>query len=273
MKFKFLFITFNIVLITTFLFIFFIPLAILGTNFTKNFWNSNWILFLIFLFFIVLINTLFIKNRRLLLLLEAEDWPALTMFLEHKIYVKKHISKRSVKMLCDSYMVLSDFAGVQRLSVFVSKEKPSVFIKCLLSFSAVLVVQKKPSEAAMLIESYADAKSVQKSQWIQWYYAFAVYATHDYEKAQKLFCGVLQNTSNTIIAALCVFLLEDRISLHTADSYAAITSTVTNRKTEIITKFSLPAFEKAIECEKTDLPIVVLSSLLDDTKKYFYEKK
>ena len=73
MKFRLIFIVFNVVLVISFLVIYVTPLLILGWSYTRIFWANNWYLPVIFVGIIGVLNAYFASNRKLFRLLENED--------------------------------------------------------------------------------------------------------------------------------------------------------------------------------------------------------
>ena len=88
MKFKVLFITFNIVLFLSFLTIFLLPFFILDGSFMLEFWSKNWYFGLIFIIILGIVNAAFISNWKMLSFLEREDWPALSSCSKRKLSEK-----------------------------------------------------------------------------------------------------------------------------------------------------------------------------------------
>ena len=64
MKFRTIFILFNVVIIVSFLFVFLLPLFLLGPESSLGFWKGNWYLALFFLALIAGLNAFFIVNRQ-----------------------------------------------------------------------------------------------------------------------------------------------------------------------------------------------------------------
>ena len=115
MKFKFLVIIFNILIIFFLSAVAVLPLALLGRDFAFTFWRSGWPLAGVLLIALIVLNVFFLSNRRLFRLLEREDWPALVDYLEHVVLGKRQYSSRKVRLLLNSYLVMSDSPAVLRL--------------------------------------------------------------------------------------------------------------------------------------------------------------
>ena len=82
MKFKTIFIIFNVVIVFSFLFIFFMPLFLLGGDYFVDFFFNNWFIGILFVITLFIFNFYFLQNWQLFRLLENEDWNKLIEFLE-----------------------------------------------------------------------------------------------------------------------------------------------------------------------------------------------
>ena len=72
LKFKIIFISFNILLVFSFLIIFLLPVFMLGSEYALQFLQSSWWVAVIFLVILVFINLIYFLNRRILTYLEDE---------------------------------------------------------------------------------------------------------------------------------------------------------------------------------------------------------
>ena len=126
MRFKTIFIIFNIVIIISFLFIFFMPLLLLGVGQFDDFLAKNWISGVLFVLALGGFNAYFIRNWRLFELLEKEDWQSLIAYLEEAIYDKRRINRRHTKILINSYLVTSNTDAILKLGAFLSEQKPEI---------------------------------------------------------------------------------------------------------------------------------------------------
>ncbi len=77
MKFKAIYILFNVVLVVSFLVIFLMPVFLLGSDYFSLFWTRNWVIAVVFVVTLAALNTYFLLNWGLFTRLEREDWPGL----------------------------------------------------------------------------------------------------------------------------------------------------------------------------------------------------
>ena len=132
MKLKVLIIIFNAVLLTIFFTVLSFSFFTAGTEFIGNFFKNYWIFILFFLILFVGMNIFFITNWKLITILESEDWPALSLYLETEIFEKHHFTAKKVRLLCEISILLGDFEILRRLERVLEDNKPE-YIKTFAS--------------------------------------------------------------------------------------------------------------------------------------------
>jgi hypothetical protein len=125
-KFKTIFIIFNIVLILSFSIIFLAPLVMLGREYLGYFAARSWIVAVFFLVTLTAINAYFLSRWRLFSLLEKENWTELALFLEKRIFGRRRIRTGEVKMLINAYLIGSDLDKLTRLEQALERDKPGL---------------------------------------------------------------------------------------------------------------------------------------------------
>ena len=121
MKFKFIFILFNILIIFSFLMIVILPIIVFDSEYAALFWKGKWYFSLVFIAVIAGLNIYFINNWKLFSYLENENWPGLIDYLEDQIYNKKKISKRRVLLLINTYLLHSGIEKLEKLAVVIKE--------------------------------------------------------------------------------------------------------------------------------------------------------
>ena len=147
MKFKYLIIIFSILIVILVLITALLPALLEGHEFAVNFKFMLLPLILIITLLLTCIIVFFILNYRLFSLLEREDWPALSYYLENKIYTKNRYSARKVRLLAGSYLVILDYASVFNLENRAQSAKPSVIEKNALIFGTARILSGRQKEA------------------------------------------------------------------------------------------------------------------------------
>jgi hypothetical protein len=216
MKFKYIFIIFNILIILVLLVIAFMPVIVLGPDFAGRVWSSIWPLALILLVVMAGLNVFFLLNRRLFKLLEREDWPALVDYLEHRVMDTGRYSGRLVKLLANSYLIMSDSAGVLRLEKKLSREKPVFIEKNALVFGAARILGNDAAGAADFFQERLEKGRSADVQWIRWYYGFSLLLSGAFGKAEAEFRALAAAGNDAIVTGLSSWFLSDALLKYSA---------------------------------------------------------
>ena len=209
MKFKLIFIIFNITLLFFIAFILILPMALLNSTFAASMLHMNWPFLLILVIILAGFNLFYFTNRRLFFLLEKEDWPALARYLEDKVIRQGKYSPRLVRLLANTYLVLSDAASVINLENKVAIAKPGIVNTNALVFGTARVLGGDLSGAVRFFKTRMETGKSGNSDWIHWYYGFAMLLDRKYEQAEKEFNFLARMSKDAIIAGLSSFFLAD----------------------------------------------------------------
>lgn len=162
LKFKYLIIVFCIIIIITVLITILLPKLLAGPLISVNLFNIILPLVIIMVLLLIGVFIFFLSNYRLLSLLEREDWPALSYYLEQKVLVKGRYSNRKVQLLASSYMVVSDYASVLKLENKAIHAKPAVVSKNALIFGIARILSGDQKGAAAFFKTYMDRGNPKK---------------------------------------------------------------------------------------------------------------
>jgi hypothetical protein len=210
MKFKYIFIIFIIFIILFLLVIVVSPVLILGPDFAQKFFVSAWPLILVLIAALAVLNVFYLSNRRLFLLLEREDWPALVDYLERRLYDRGSYSSRLVKLLVNSYVIMSDSPAVLRLEKKLALAKPVLVEKNALVFGSARILGGDAPGAAAFFHEHLEKAGKKNAQWLKWYYAFSLLLARKFDEAEKEFL-VLALADDALIAGLSAWFLSDTL--------------------------------------------------------------
>jgi hypothetical protein len=174
LKFRTLYILFNAVIVAAFLFIFLMPLALLGVDYFRLFAQKNWIAGVLFLVTLIIINGYFALNWKLFRLLEREDWPALIRHLEDSIRRRGRLSKSSCRLLLNAYLITGNTEPIAALEARVRRDRPGLLSALALSFGLPYLLRGDPQAAAGYFGPLAAQRGVADRGWIRWNYAFSL---------------------------------------------------------------------------------------------------
>jgi hypothetical protein len=171
---------FNI-LFVTFLVIAVIFVIFWGKDQTVALQQIAWPLGIALILSLSVINVIFWMNRKLLGLLEDENWLALTAYLEKKLYENRRYNSRYVRLLTQSYLATENYEGVINLKNRLAAAKPAlVEDNALLLGTAYLLGGNTAAAAEFFGERLEKGKP---GDWLRWYYGFSLLLTGSYERA------------------------------------------------------------------------------------------
>jgi hypothetical protein len=220
LKFKSLFIIFNISIIFFLLAAGLLPLFILGTAFAGDFWASGWPLFLLLILALAALNGYYMSKRRLYYLLEREDWPALQDYLEQRVLSRGKYRSRLVSLLANTYLVMSDSAAVTALENKTAIANPPLIESNALVFGTARILEGDMAGAVdffslRLSRGKANLPRAAKNlPWIRWYYGFSLLLNRQFEKSAAEFMALAAEASDALITGLSAFFLADTLQKH-----------------------------------------------------------
>ena len=194
---------------------FFMPLLILGKDLALGFWRSGWFLAPLIFLALGLIDIYFALNYKIYTLLEKEDWPALIQELENKVLQKNRYSSRLVRLLINSYLVLSDVNSVTELEKRLSITKSSLINENALSFGAARILSKDYQGAVEFLASKYTRESRNKgsdAEWLRWYYGFSLLLSRRFDEAADVFILLAREGRDGIPAGLSAYFLSENLA-------------------------------------------------------------
>ena len=272
MKIQSIFILFNAILVIFIVLIGFFPTLILGADMASFFWRNNWFLLLVFVFILAAFDVFYFSHRRLYSLLEKEDWPALAHYLEDKIFRQGKYSKRLVRLLANSYIILSDSSAVINLESKASIVKASLVDDNVLVFGTAMILGKDFPGAVRFFEARLGTVKPALRIWVAWYFAFSLLLNRQYEKARVEFSRLVLASDDEVITGLSAFILANTI-MKALPEYKLVLESITIDGRNKALK-ALPQekdWEREIGRIKTEVHALVLSKILLETGQWLYE--
>jgi hypothetical protein len=218
LKFKPIIIAFNAVIVVFLIIVFLVPFLVLGKELAASFWQSSWFLAPVLFALLIGIDLYFALNHMVFALLEKEDWPALVQELERRVLRKKNYSPRLVKLLANSYLVLSDAASVNALEKKLSAVKPVLVNANALIFGAARILAGDNRGAVEFFEARLPGTGNRSSgisgadrEWISWYYGFALLMDRRFGPAADRFSVCAEMSRDGILAGLSAYFMDDTL--------------------------------------------------------------
>ena len=264
MKFKIIFILFNIVILVSFLVIYFMPLIMLGWDYTKVFWSRNWGLPVLFVAIIGLLNAYFVFNWKLFTLLEREDWPSLITYLERRIFEKKIIITQQVRILVNAYLVRSDLDAIAKLEEFIKEQKPNVLSRFALIFGLPYLLRNDSDEMAAYFAGFVGQKG-KDGTWIRWNYAFALVLQGKKDEAEQMLGGVCAEQGEPVLSLLSAYLLE---SLQPEDGSRR--RLVEDGRNRLKKRYTPTLWAREVEKSRNNVQVVILAKLVEEATDWLF---
>lgn len=268
MKFKTLFILFNLVIVISFLIIYFMPLFMLGWEYTSIFWAKNWFLPVIFVAVIGGLNAYFIRNWKLFRYLEAENWDELKVYLEEQIYDKNRFRGQFIRVMVNTYLVKSEVENIQRLEAHLADKAPEVRKKFALLLGIPYILSNNSVKMKEYFKEFLNEKQGKEGLWIKWCYAFACFTGEDKENAKYLLLELSEQQQDPVLRLLTIYLLE---AFRNDDP--DIGPIVDRHVGEIKSAYTASTWEREIEKGKKEIFLVILSKLISDATEWLFRKE
>lgn len=274
MKFKMIFILFNTIILLFLVCVFVLPILILGAEFTGVFWRSAWPLGVILFLILLGMDSFYLYNRRLFYLLEREDWPALVQYLENRIFKQKRYHAPLVRLLANTYLVLSDYRAVLSLENKIAIARPSLVDANVLIFGTARILGKNYEEAARFFEGKAGKVKPGTAAWVRWYFGFALLLNRWFSQAADRFAEIAKESNDVVLTGLSSYFLA-----------VSLAGTLPSRSLELMAaamdgrnrvRAALPvqtAWNKETAKIRSEVYAVVLSKYIDETSEWLYIKE
>jgi hypothetical protein len=223
MRFKTIFLVFNLVIVASFLFIFFMPLLLLGGDQFGEFVSRNWASGLLFAAALVGFNAYFLRSWRLFELLEREDWAGLITHLEKQVYEAGRITRRNLKILINSYLVTSKTEEINRLQAHVAERKPGLAAALAIPFGVPHLLLNRPLDAERYFGRMMASAGPRDRKWLSWSHAFSLLQMREVEAARSEFGTLVEDHKDPFLFLLSLYML-DSLAGKESDERAALQS-------------------------------------------------
>jgi hypothetical protein len=231
LKFKFLFLFFNFMIIAFLAIVVCMPLIILGDDLSSllrgSLWNSLWPLVVLLACALITLDVYYLFNRKLFRLLEREDWPALVEYLEMRVLRQGRYSGHLVRLLANTCLVMSDSGAVRNLENKLALVKPALVERNALTFGAARILGKDYEGALRFFAARDKGLDGPRSpfpwslpfldggrtgQWLVWYHGFSLLLGRRFAEAAGKFSLLAREARDPVVAALAAWFLVDNLS-------------------------------------------------------------
>jgi len=271
LKFKLIFIISNIALLLFLASLVFVPYYILGSSLSASFWRMNLPLILVWAALFSVLYIYYFDNKKLFLLLEKEDWPALICYLEERIISKGRYSSRLVRLLANSYLVLSDSASVMNLENKTAINKPALVDANVLVFGTARILGNDIAGAVHFFKTRKETAKAALKDWVSWYYGFSLLLNRQNEEAIKEFSNLASHSTDGVVTALSSYFLQQNIFAllpQFRQEFRGVSEAGKKRALDAMPK--MKAWRREIDQLSAEIHAAVISKYLKDTGIWLY---
>ena len=215
-------------------------------------------------------NIFFITNWKLITILESEDWPALSLYLETEIFEKHHLTAKKVRLLCEISILLGDFEILRRLERVLKDNKPE-YIKTFASRFAAAKLLSSDYQGLAEFMARIVVQPHEVSPWIPFYDAFAAQMLKRYREAAEKFSLMLETEHEPLVRLLGVYFMA--CGLYT---YLGIDKDEADKRIKVqkheLKRRSLQHWKKYIQKEKQNIHVLVLTKAIDDALIWLFKE-
>lgn len=272
MKFRTIYILFNVVVVLSFLFVFLLPFFLLGAEYSLGFWKDNWYLAAVFLLVIGALNAFFILNWKVFSLVEKEDWSALSVHLVDLIFNKKRYTGRHVALLVNAYLLQSDVEGIARLEEELRAHRPELLRRNAVLFGVTRLLRNKPGEAEAFLQPYLGARDAESREWLRFDYAFSLALQKRLGEATP-YLKEGASSRDAVLSLLSAYLLGSlaAVAAPTEAERESLKTLAQSTREGLRKRFPGQRWNREVERAKGEIHIVVLSRLIDDAGRWLFE--
>ena len=270
MKLKVLIAIFNTVLLTIFFTVLSFSFFTTGTEFIGSFFKNYWIFILFFIILFIGMNMFFITNWKMINTLEAEDWPALSLYLEREIFEKHHLSAKKVRLLCEISILLGDFEILKRLERMLENYKPE-YVRAFASRFAAAKLLSNDYQGLANFMAWTVVQSHETSSWIPFYDAFAAQMLKRYREAAEKFSRMLEKEQDPLVRLLGVYFMACGL-YHYIDVRKDEADKRIEEEKRNLKRHSLQYWKKYAQKEKQNIHVLVFTKAIDNALDWLFKE-
>jgi len=238
------------------------------------FWKSNWYLICVLVFILAVFDAFYFSNRRLYTLLEKEDWPALVNYLEEKVLRQGKFSPRLVRLLANTYFVLSDSAAVMSLENKAAAANAPLVDNNALVFGTARILGKDIPGALNFFKSRLNRVKPTLRPWVNWYYGFTLMLDRQYNEACEVFIKLADSCRDGVITGLSVYFLENMLKKSIPDAGPALDTAAAKGRERVKKVFpAIKDWNKETARINAEIHTAVLSKYMEETGLWLYRDK
>jgi hypothetical protein len=239
-------------------------------------------------FFLIILDIFYFSNLRLFTLLEREDYPALTVYLEMRVLRKGHYFPPLVRLLANSYLAVADTAGVMNLENKAAVVKPVLLESNALVFGAARLLGGDVSGAVRFFAARLEPEQAEHAggvrernggrkvsrrdlPWVRWYYGFSLLLDRQFSPAAEQFRLLAEESPNALIAGLSAYFLGNTLQRNAENGLLCLAAARQCRSRIQKALRNKAAWLAEAEKLKHDVHAMILQKYIDDAGCWLFE--
>jgi signal transduction histidine kinase len=288
LKFKFLFLFFNCIIVVFLLIVLFMPMIILGGDYLnlwdREFWISLWPLLAILAIFLIILDIYYVFNRKLFRLLEREDWPALLLYLDTRFLRRGRYSGLVTRLFVNACLIMSDFRAVMDLENKLKLLKPALVERNALAFGVAYILAKDYGGALRFFAAHARGfpepgnrflralpffNRDRSKQWLAWYHGFSMLLDKRFMEAAEKFRLLAREARDPVVAALSAWFLSDNLSKVAGTSFLEEANTARERIRGVLK--GRKEWEEELARIETEIYAAIMRRYINEAGNWIYQ--
>lgn len=272
MKFKALVVVINIVLISTFLCLFFLPFLIVSPKDMPELRQKGVLFTGLFGIALLLLNGVLLGNWAVMDFLEKEDWPGLAHHLEVRVLGQKRYRKRSARLLLESLVVLGDFETIGKFASRLKDDRPRLYRELAPCLSGAFILAGKYGLASDTVEfAMGNGRALGSGDlaWLKFYRGLSAYMERSYGKALEDFMPLCVESDDPLVTALSGYLCSVSAGKH-GGTDGTPGRAADDARSRVREKIPRKAWDRYVDRAKEDIRIVILGSLINQAGAWIY---
>ena len=264
MKFKSIFILFNVILLFSFILLLFMPLLMMGSDFALALYRQAWYFYVILLLVFLGLNGYFLVNRKTYTLLEEERWRDLTDHLSREILVRSRgrrglrLNRHNLGIFISGCMLTSQMDELEALNRFLREHQPRMHRRFLLPLGYPYLLAENPVK---MEEHYGTSlQSRVSGDWPRWFYGFSLTLQGKMEPARESLRSLF-SSKDLILRLLSLYLF-------TLTGISEEEGEAIREPKEALSRVLTPPLLERLKRQGDPLLFLVLSDLLDKSYQW-----
>lgn len=268
MKFKIIFILFNIVVFFSLLIITIMPIFMLGPEYSSFFWSESWYFILAFLIVIGIIDVYFLYNWKIFHFLEEERWQDLSEYLESRLKPGRILPGYIVRIMINAYMMNGNLKGIETLGELIKEKKPALFRKLLIPFGIPVILKSNPEHMVEYFKPYYRSERVKEHQWVAYLYGFSLLLQKRGDEARVTLTDLCREKISPVPKLLTLYSLSLIYNEGGEED-----DCFEKFKSGLLDEYTPETLRIEIEKNRSNIVVVVLSKLCEEAVQWLFEGK